>query len=327
MLEAVRLAIPTLCLGIDVTWWGGSTRYRVSQRDTIVHTIFQNGLKSDLQFSTVDLSRAPNPRSDQPTEANFDADARLLAGEVSRILNDNRERFVRCIVALDAPLEAMVRPDQPPRVKAVRKGQTTGAKRRQCECAIQAHQSNANIGHQRVWNADLRIQSGSPVPSRITNLLRELAKENGLVLWGRDRRLHNRNIIEIFPSEAIWSLGLLGAYPSITSQDVRAYKSKKPHSLAIRLAEEQALRPLSGFVRLLERGAVGTLPIQHWIEQIAAHARGVALHRQGDAVTKGKGFDDPIESGIAFLTGVAFALGRFHAWGDGSDGTIVGPGT
>ena len=100
MLEAVRLAVPTLCLGIDVTWWGGSPRYRDSQRDTIVHAVVQHGLQSDVQFATANLSRAPNPRSDQPTEANFDADARLLAGGVSRILQDNREGRSRCIVAL-----------------------------------------------------------------------------------------------------------------------------------------------------------------------------------------------------------------------------------
>ncbi len=31
------------------------------------------------------------------------------------------------------------------------------------------------------------------------------------------------------------------------------------------------------------------------------------------------------DSGIAFLTAVACALGRFHEGGDGSDGTFVGP--
>jgi hypothetical protein len=43
-------------------------------------------------------------------------------------------------------------------------------------------------------------------------------------------------------------------------------------------------------------------------------------------VSKGKGFDDPIESGIALLTSVAFLVDLFHVWGDGSDGTVVGPG-
>ena len=42
---------------------------------------------------------------------------------------------------------------------------------------------------------------------------------------------------------------------------------------------------------------------------------------------KGKGFDDPIDSGIAALTCVAYAIGRYHIFGDGSDGTIFGPGS
>ena len=36
LLGVVKLAVPTLCLGIDVTWWGGSPKRRDSQRDTIV---------------------------------------------------------------------------------------------------------------------------------------------------------------------------------------------------------------------------------------------------------------------------------------------------
>jgi hypothetical protein len=48
-------------------------------------------------------------------------------------------------------------------------------------------------------------------------------------------------------------------------------------------------------------------------------------HRDG-LVGKGKRFDDVIDSGAAFLTAVAFALGEAHVWGDGDDGAIVGPG-
>ncbi len=326
MLEAVRLAVPTLCLGIDVTWWGKSPRHRVSQRDTIAHAVVQHGVPNDVQFSIVDLSWAPNPKSGEPTEANFDADARLLAGEISRVLEEHRERCAQCIITLDAPLESMPRPKQPPRVKTAGKGQATGAERRQCESAIQSHKSEVNPQHWRAWHADLRIQSGSPVPPRITRLVRELVDEHGFVLWGQDRRLHSRAVIEIFPSEAIWSLGLLGAYAGLTSQEVRAYTAKKLRELSVEAAEQEALRPLAGFVNLLQGPASTVLPARRWCEQIARHACSVAHDAATGTVRKGKGFDDPIESGIAFLTAVAFALGRFHSWGDGADGTIVGPG-
>jgi hypothetical protein len=82
---------------------------------------------------------------------------------------------------------------------------------------------------------------------------------------------------------------------------------------------------LSGFTPLFDSPLVSRLPVPRWAEQIADYACGVALD-DGGTVSKGKGFDDPIESGIALLTGIAFVVGSFHAWGDGSDGTIVGPG-
>ena len=64
-----------------------------------------------------------------------------------------------------------------------------------------------------------------------------------------------------------------------------------------------------------------------WIEQIARHAGTISTSRgRPSQVDKGKGYDDPIESGIAFLTALMFIQGEHHVWGDGSDGTIVGPG-
>ncbi len=82
---------------------------------------------------------------------------------------------------------------------------------------------------------------------------------------------------------------------------------------------------LSGFMQLLDSPLVSHLPASRWAEQIADYACGVALD-DGGTVSKKKGFDDPIESGIAQLTGIVFLGGNFHAWGDGSDGTVVGPG-
>src|SRR5207247_833467 len=107
----------------------GSPRRRDSQRDTIVYSIVQAGTAPELQFSLVDLSVAPNPTS-SPTEPNFDADGDLLANRVATILNDNKGRFLRCVVALDAPLEARIRENQPKRIKAADAGTGTGTKRR-----------------------------------------------------------------------------------------------------------------------------------------------------------------------------------------------------
>jgi hypothetical protein len=324
MLGAVELAVPTLCLGIDVTWWGGSPRRRDSQRDTIVSSIVQAGTAPELRFSLADLSTAPNPGA-SPTEANFDADGELLASRVAAILDDNQGRFLRCVVALDAPLEARARANQPPRVKTAGSGTETGAKRRQCEEAIQSYKGRLTGKDARRWHTDLRIQSGSPVPPRIASILDKLRKKCGLGCWGMNRTKHERQVIEIFPSEAIWSLGLLNGFAGRTPVEVRSYKNKQPSCVAREAALEAALRPLLGFVECF--GSQVGLRLRRWSKQIAEYACTVAADKKkAGTVRKGKGFDDPIESGIAFLTAVSFVGGLAHTWGDGSDGTIVGPG-
>jgi hypothetical protein len=199
MLGVVELAVPTLCLGIDVTWWGGSPRRRDSQRATIVYSIVQAGTAPDLSFSLVDLWAVPNPGA-SPTEANFDPNGELLVSRVAEILEENKGRFQRCVVALDAPLEARTRENQPPRVKAADAGTGTGAKRRQCEEAIQSCKELFAGQDDQAWHSGLRIQSGSPVAPRIASVLAKLKARCGFVCWGMGRRHHERQVIEIFPS-------------------------------------------------------------------------------------------------------------------------------
>jgi hypothetical protein len=89
---------------------------------------------------------------------------------------------------------------------------------------------------------------------------------------------------------------------------------------------DTAIRPLLGFVECIEQQV--RLPVRRWSEQIAEYACRIATDEHNvEHVRKGKGFDDPIESGIAFLTAVSFVGGSFHTWGNGTDGTIVGPGS
>ena len=70
-----------------------------------VYAIVGAGTAPALRFSLVDLSVAPNPGA-SPTEANFDPKGSLLVKRVASILEENKGGFQRCVVALDAPLEA-----------------------------------------------------------------------------------------------------------------------------------------------------------------------------------------------------------------------------
>jgi hypothetical protein len=324
MLEAASLSVPTLCLGIDVSWWGGLPRIRDSQRDTIVYALLDGEATSDLGFSLVDLSTAPNPDRKLPTEPNFDPDGRLLVDAIKEILSERIGGFRRCVISLDAPLEALHRSGQPPRVKAAGKGVATGSKRRECEDQIQKAKQSQTTSEFRAWNAGLKIQPGSPVPARLSRVLRTLETEADFSVWRTGSRASPRDVIEIFPSEAIWSLGLNGYFTDRTSEEVRCYKSKG--SLSIGCAMEQAIGPLSGFERLFQERCITRLPVRRWIENIAEYSCRIASDPSGSTVRKGKGFDDPIESGIALLTGVLFLTGVYHEWGDGTDGTILGPG-
>jgi hypothetical protein len=121
------------------------------------------------------------------------------------------------------------------------------------------------------------------------------------------------------------ALGVQGRDSCSSSSEVRAYKKSEPKKVALQEAREQAMATLSGFIPLFDSPLVRRLPTARWAEPIADFACSVA-RESGGTVSKGKGFDDPIESGIALLTGIAFLVGNFHAWGDGSHGTVVGPG-
>ena len=320
--------LPTLCIGIDVAWWGGSRNKSVSQRDTIVAGLICENIAVPLSIEPVELKGAPNDRGSEPTEPNYDRDGQLLIEAIDRVLNRYMGRYDDCVLALDAPLEARCRRGQPPRKKAVRKGDRMFAERRACEDALSRYMSAdpANAP----WNQDVKIQPGSPIAPRIARICSHLSDRMGFTMFRPGSEHVARQLLEIFPSEAIWALGCLGAYARQTSTEVRAYKAKHPSSLVQADARTYALRPLQGFVHLIANSGAPRAHVYRandWIEQIARHAGTISTsRRQPSQVDKGKGYDDPIESGIAFLTALMFIQGEHHVWGDGSDGTIVGPG-
>jgi hypothetical protein len=319
--EHISPPVPrTLCIGVDVTWWGGSPRRRDSQRETVVSAVLDDSVS--LRVETVNLHDAINPDRAAPTEANFDAGGAVICAAIAATIRGRAGTFDRLVIALDAPLEANVRPDQPPRHRAVAKGVKAGSKRRQSEDELQSFMRGLDPATRAAWAADLKIQSGSPIPPRIAAIVGAL----GAAGYPPFRPAAASDVVlEVFPSEAIFRLGVAGHYGALTSAQVRSYKAKKPARLAADAAHEAASRPLLGFVPVLECGGVPRAVVAQWVSTLSDYACTVAGRDDG-SVRKSKGFDDPIDSGIAFLTAAAFALGQFHAWGDGSDGVIVGPG-
>ncbi|MDQ6952675.1 MAG: hypothetical protein Q9M15_04025 [Mariprofundaceae bacterium] len=147
-----------------------------------------------------------------------------------------------------------------------------------------------------------------------------MVNELNFSIFGENREAMPLQVIEIFPSEAIWSLGIKGYYGDIDSKTIRAYKKKKPKDISYTDAHDIAKLPLSAFSTLLP-----DIDIDSAIQTIVNHCCENSKI-DNDTVSKGKGFDDPLESGIAFFTALCFTKEKHHIWGSGKDGTIVGPG-
>ncbi len=315
----------TLCLGIDVAWWGGSPNIRASRVETIVAALV--GEAGSLLFEDVDLTSARNLKATEYLQANYDGEGKLLAAGVAEVLERFAGRFDRAVLALDAPLLARRRRGQPERPKCHYPGRRSGLELRDAERAL--HAARKRIGEAgRAWNGDLKVQAGSPLPPRVEKLVARLL-DMGFVLYRGAETKDERQLIEVFPSEAIWWLGAGGYYGQASSQEMRRYKARTWKSLAPDGAMVTARRPLSGLAALFHREAPASAThavLAPWLERIAAHAVFCALHPRKETVVKNKRFDDVIDSGLAFGTALAFAEGLFHHWGDGDDGSIVGPG-
>jgi len=315
---------PITCVGVDITWWGGSKGNIVSSRETIVALRF--GAESSIDIEVVDLRAVQNPDSDKSDEPNYDRDGSYLVDALLKVIDRIVGPEEKVVIALDAPIEAMKRAGQPPRRKSVKLGESMGSIRRECETALSQYQGNLPAEACLGWNHDLRIQSGSPIAPRIASALKQL-QDSGYEIIRHSDQKPNRGIIEIFPSQAIWALGTLGLYKDSTSKYVRAYKSKVDKIMTAEMAFDIARRPLGGFTDVLcGEGGIDAKAVNHWVSTLADNAVNCSPGKNPGEVNKGKGFDDPIDSGIAALTSVAYAIDRFHMFGDGTDGCIVSPG-
>ncbi len=112
----------TLCIGVDVTWWGGGGT-SASRWETIVAAILDND--GPPLIRRVHLGDHPNPHSADLTEPNFDRHGAALCSAIADVFREFPGAD-DVIVALDSPLHCRPRPDQLPRKRAVRKGAEHG---------------------------------------------------------------------------------------------------------------------------------------------------------------------------------------------------------
>lgn len=334
----------TVCIGLDFAWWGGGSDER-SQTDTIFFAAVRGDQADPLSMRRIVLKTTFNPEA-AVTAPNCDADAALVLAAVEEAVTSQRDAS-RVVLAVDAPLQALDRPDLPPRSRKMERrtaeGEETakGLKPRQCEEAARKglQEDRGKSGWKHVWN----IQAGAPIPPRVAALVAGL-KRLGFELYRTpDESLGRRVLIECFPGEALWALGVLGHFDGYRPGEAKEYKVERWADP--RLWGEPAAtgkRPWPDVLGWVYRGlygfgALGVLGVppevfRGWMADLTRHVlTDDLIPVKTDPLRRprrGKPLDDLVESMNCFLTAVSFARGRAHVWlgDDPQDGHIIGPG-
>lgn len=303
----------TLCIGFDLAWWGGSDHSKVSQADVGWSALLSNeGRLSELETHRVDLSGTNEiPPNDWPLGSCRDPRGACLTDEIIAIIS-RKGTGGQVVLALDAPLEAEVRDGERPRRKVFPRGELSGARHRDCERELKRffHAMSPD------WARDVRVQPGAPLFPRVHSIVCAL-KARGFLVGARGRPIANATIVEVFPSASIAMNGAAGGYGGAKSSEVRRYKSAGRVG-DLREAKGLSRAPLLGFHYLL---GITATDVADAVEHVSCSS----LSWKGGAARLRKGFDDPVDGGIALLTAVCAALEIGMWFGDGVDGAILTP--
>lgn len=303
----------TLCIGLDVAWFGGSKGDRDSQYDCIASVILDDQIDSpELTLTRVSLGKDRDPAAERTLVA--------LQELVQKF--DHVERIV---FALDAPIQARER-DLPDRQPSLAKGQKGQIERRACEVRLDAARKviDKNCAGSSGWRPN--IQSGAPLAPRVQKLLAGLSGL-GFQLWTPKNSMVSRFVIECFPAEAIWAAKCMDGFRhDLSVTCAKAYKKQKGCRLEREQVEELAKNVLHAFSTPTGNPAI-------W-NQLTAQA--IQWMLDGDATWVKKGvyrggklLDDVVDTMICLATALSYSHGCAHVWFDSNeigDGHIIGPG-
>jgi len=311
-----------LCIGLDFAWWGGQAA-RDTQWDSLVYSIVSGQASQQLQVIGVDLRETFNPNAGEE-EPNCDPNADLVIEAVRGLLEHLRP--ARVVLAVDAPLRAV-----------------QGGERRfrQCERTALATRRAHRAGYATEWDSVWTLQPGAPVHPRVQALCDRLCSDLGFNLYEcPNADVPNRLLIECFPGEAIWALGMRGHFGPISPGEAMEYKRPKiANPRAWRLPSDGAYRPWPTVIGWAWKGLYGfgasqvieTDMFNSWMVDLSRHFLGDdgrVLDNARRNARRGKSLDDLVDSVNCFLTAVAFVRNRAHVWigEDPADGHIIGPG-
>lgn len=298
----------TLCIGLDIVWFGGSKGDSRSQYDCLGAVVILPG----------DIHQKSSIRRVKLIDR--DPDAKQLLRAIDELLQEY-PHINRVVFAVDAPIQAIDR-GFPPRNPNSKIG-----KREFRACEVYLSNQRKIIDRLRGGNDGWHpnIQPGAPLASRVMFVLEGL-KKRGFTLWTREEKHSNRLVIECFPSEAIWAVKQLGYYPKdAIAACVKAYKKQEGVFLSPRQVELlvhdvlDAFGPATGNAKLWS-GIVG--------ETVSWLLNDPTWQKSGQ-YRGGKLFDDVVDTMICLATSLSYAYHTAHAWQDTqqpNDGHIIGPG-
>jgi hypothetical protein len=301
---------PTLCIGLDIAWFGGSKKDPNSRYDFIAIVLVDSQMKvTDVEYLRVPLIA-------------HDLDAKQTAAALNRLIKKYDLEGRRIVIAVDAPLQAEPR-NLPVRKFVPGKGEV---QRRACEEYLSCKRMGIDVakGGANGWHPN--IQPGAPLAPRVQNLLTEL--DSNFKLWTREKAEHKKLIIECFPAEAIWAAKRIGWFPpDINAIQAKAYKNQKGKQLTAQEVTDLVETILLPFAKVCGENHWKDHVVTKVIEQILRD--NVDRWKTGEHFSGGKLIDDVVDSMICVATAIAYATNNAHVWQDlnhPDDGHIIGPG-
>ncbi len=292
--------VPSMCVGLDMAWYGGSKKDPASQQDVLLW-VHRTSLS---ETSALQIRRLKLEHRDPEAAQLLDAIGCLCPRED---FND-----VPFFMGIDAPLMAEQRAHQKWTYRASDHALSQG------RMAVDRRQ-----GGSRGWHP--RLQPGYPIPPRVKALVEGLQMALSARVWTPHVEKERGILLESFPSEALWSARTRGLYSVSMVDGVKAYKQQRGRWLEaseVTHLVRTVLLPLAGF---LEEPKVWVAIVGQLMEWLLTDSSWQVQGRyQG-----GKGLDDVVDSAICLLIALCASEGRAHAWFDPEhpeDGHIAGPG-
>lgn len=294
---------PTLCIGLDIAWFGGSKGDLDSQHDCVVAAVIAPGHALPI----LDIQRV--------SLTGRDPSGILTARAIGLLIHRYGDQVQNIVLGIDAPLlSTQVIPKG--RERAWRSADRVLSDTRK---AIDQH-----FGGSQGWHPTL--QPGAPLAPRVVSLLGYLKSEFDFHVWSPDDQDREKLILEVFPSEAIWAMKRHGGYAAhSTAEKVRRYKKLKGTLLSeldVHDILTHVLAPVGPILRIQKEWQFIQEESLNWMLSDPSWV-------QGEGFRGGKLLDDVVDSLLCLASSISYTLGLAHSYLDmdkPEDGHIIGPG-